>query len=96
MKAPITIRKALEDPALLGNVLKGESWAPWRVMLIAMMGEKLYEEERGIFARLTGRNREPGAPVENLLQWWAGGAASHARCRHLRHTSLVSALIRNS
>jgi hypothetical protein len=64
MKATIPIRDALADPQLLGNVLAGESWLPWRVLLTAAMGEELLDDERAIFTRLTGREREPGVPVE--------------------------------
>jgi len=39
MTPTVTIRKALGDPALLGNVLAGDSWRAWRVLLIAAMGE---------------------------------------------------------
>ena len=39
MKVKTSIRKALSDPALLGHVLKGDSWRAWRVLLIAAMGE---------------------------------------------------------
>jgi hypothetical protein len=53
----ITIRAALEDPNLLG--LTGESWLPWRVLLIAALGEPLTDEERPTFTLLTGREREP-------------------------------------
>ncbi len=58
-KAATTMRKALSDPALLGNVLVGDSWRAWRVLLIALMGEPLDNEERAIFKGLTGREREP-------------------------------------
>jgi hypothetical protein len=63
----ITLRKALADPQLLGGTLGGESWQAWRVLLIAAMGEALTEEEREIFSRLTGREREPGQRVEELV-----------------------------
>ena len=33
----ISLRQALADPALLGGVLEGESWKPWRTLLIAAM-----------------------------------------------------------
>jgi hypothetical protein len=33
-KAAITMRRALEDLALLGGVLAGDSWLAWRVLLI--------------------------------------------------------------
>ena len=42
------MRKALSDPALLAKVLVGKSWAAWRVLLIAMMGEPLDADERVI------------------------------------------------
>jgi hypothetical protein len=59
MKPRMTMRRALADPKLLGNVLKGESWFAWLVLLIALMGEPLTEHERAIFKQLTGREREP-------------------------------------
>jgi hypothetical protein len=51
----------------LGNVLAGESWAAWRVLLIAAMGERLTAEERADFKKFTGRDREPGVPVEEFV-----------------------------
>jgi len=59
MKPIITMREALEDDALLGSILDGDSWQAWRVMLIAVMGERLTSRERKIFTKLTGRDREP-------------------------------------
>jgi hypothetical protein len=67
MKPLVTMRDALMDPALFGKVLDGESWASWRVLLIAICGEELTTEERVIFELLTGREREPGEPVEEAL-----------------------------
>src|ERR1039458_1694345 len=66
MKPTVTIRKALADPQLLGSVLAGESWSAWRTLLIAGMGEALTDDERAIFTKLTGREREPGQRVEEL------------------------------
>ena len=60
MKRAVTMRAALGDPRLLGNALLGASWANWRAMLIACNGEKLSPEERAIYQRFTGREREPG------------------------------------
>jgi hypothetical protein len=62
-----TMRRALSDPALLGDVLAGDSWRPWRVLLIALMGEPLTEDERVIFKRLTGRENEP---LERVEEFW--------------------------
>ena len=66
MRPRTTLREALSDPALLGHVLKGDSWLPWRVLLIAAMGEALTDDERSIFTQLTGRAREPLQPVKEL------------------------------
>ena len=66
MTPKVSMRKALGDPALLGNVLVGKSWAAWRVLLIAMMGEELTGDERKLFKQLTGRKHEPGERVEEF------------------------------
>jgi hypothetical protein len=67
MKPTVSLRKALNDPALLGSVLSGESWEAWRTLLIAAMGESLTEGERTLFKKLTGREQEPGQRVEELI-----------------------------
>ena len=59
MKPRVTIRKALADKKLLGHVIAGDSWKVWRVLLIAAMGERLSDEERVIFTKITDRPREP-------------------------------------
>jgi hypothetical protein len=59
MKPTVSMRKSLEDPKLLGGALRGDSWEPWRVLLIAAMGEPLTESERAQFRQLTGREHEP-------------------------------------
>jgi hypothetical protein len=66
MTPSISLRKALADPALLGNALPGESWSAWRTMLIAAMGEALTDDERRTFFKLTSRDREPLQRVEEL------------------------------
>src|SRR5271165_562744 len=64
----IPIRWAFEQPDLLEPILGGESWAAWRTLLVASMGEPLVsDQERTLFRELTGRD-EPGAPVDEL---WA-------------------------
>lgn len=65
---PMTMRRALSDPTLLGTVLAGKSWRAWRILLIATMGEALDDEERAMFQKLTGRPTEPGERAEEL---WA-------------------------
>ena len=54
-----SLRRALSDSKLLGSALSGNSWLAWRVLLIAMMGEALSDDERTIFKQLTGREHEP-------------------------------------
>lgn len=74
MKPKVTMRQALADPDLLGNAIAGESWALWRTLLIAAMGEALLPDERAAFTEVTGRQHEPGAPVEEM--WTIAGRRS--------------------
>src|SRR5262245_45139240 len=46
----VTLRKALEDPALLGSSLGQPSWHAWRSILLAAMGEELKPDELEIFS----------------------------------------------
>ena len=46
MRPTVSLRKALADKGLLGNVLDGDSWAAWRILMIAAMGEALSDDER--------------------------------------------------
>jgi hypothetical protein len=57
----------LSNPALLGGVLDGDSWKPWRTLLLAAMGEELTKDERLVFKKFTGREREPGRRVEEYV-----------------------------
>lgn len=66
MRPLVSMRDALADPALFGSILPGESWASWRVLLIAAMGEPLTDEERVVFQELTGRSNEPLERCEEL------------------------------
>jgi hypothetical protein len=63
----VSIRDALGDPRLLGNVLSGPSWKAWRALLIAAMGERLDDDERELFRQLTQRDHEPGQRVEEFV-----------------------------
>jgi hypothetical protein len=60
------MRGALADPGLFGEILPGSSWDQWRPLLIASQGEPLTHDEREIFTALTGREREPDAPVDEF------------------------------
>jgi hypothetical protein len=66
MTPTVTLRAALTDPKLLGNVLAGESWAAWRTLMIAATGEALTDDERVVFTKLTGRAQEPLQRVEEF------------------------------
>lgn len=61
------MREALADPELLGGTMVGPSWAPWKALLIAMMGEPLTGNERVLFSQLTGRDVEP---LERVEEFW--------------------------
>ena len=62
----VPLREALSDPNLLGAAIAGDSWRSWRTLLIAAMGEELREDEREIFSKLTGRDREPLQRVDQF------------------------------
>ena len=67
MKTTISLRKALADKQLLGKVLSGDTWRAGRILLTAAMGEVLRDDERNTFTELTGREREPGQRIEELV-----------------------------
>ena len=71
MKPKITLRKALNDPELLGSALGGDSWANWRAMLLAANGEPLEPAELSAFREFTGRTEPPQTRVDEL--WCAIG-----------------------
>jgi hypothetical protein len=82
VKKLITVRRALEDPAWLGSMMGGESFAVMRILLIASMGEPLSSSEMEIFTQLTGRTETPGEAVNELKCF----AAQHRRgCPLKRH-----------
>src|SRR5262245_21947523 len=53
MTPRVTLRKALEDEALLGDVLGGDTWHTWRSILLAAMGEPLQPDELSAFKQFT-------------------------------------------
>ena len=67
MRPQVNLRKALSDPHLLGSALPGDTWKPWRTLLIVAMGEELTEDERAIFKQMTAREREPGERVNEVV-----------------------------
>jgi hypothetical protein len=67
MKPRTSLRKALSDDRLLGNAIPGNSWAGWRALLLAAMGEPLEPDELEHFRRLTGSQ---DAPTERVDELW--------------------------
>ena len=63
MRAEVTLRRALEDGALLGATLGGPSWHAWRSLLLATMGEPLNPDELATFTKFTGRAKSPDQRV---------------------------------
>src|SRR5262245_42881832 len=63
----VSLREALEDPALLGDAIPGPSWLGWRALLLAAMGEPLREDELAIFRKLTEREQPPVKRVSELV-----------------------------
>jgi hypothetical protein len=55
MRPNISMREALNDPQLFANILRGDSWYGWKVLLIAAAGETLKDIERVEYKRLTAR-----------------------------------------
>jgi hypothetical protein len=91
MKPRTSLRTALDDPKLLGDVLPGDSWRSWRVILMAAMGERLTDDEREIFTRLTGREREPLERIEELVAVVGRRGGKSRSMAALATTSAVSA-----
>jgi hypothetical protein len=71
MKAKVTLRRALEDPELLGSSLGAPSWATWRSLLLAANGEPLMDQELLTFSKYTGRAKSPEKRVDEA--WFAVG-----------------------
>jgi len=76
MKPQTSLRAALADPNLLD--LGAPSWAAWRPLLLAAMGEPLAKDELAIFRRFTGRSV---APTKRADEAWivAGRRAGKTR-----------------
>ena len=71
MKQRVTLRRALNDPQLLGATLGGDSWHAGRSLLLATMGEELTPDELETFRKFTGRCESPKRRVDEA--WFAIG-----------------------
>jgi hypothetical protein len=68
MNPTVAIRRALSEPDLLGNALKGDSFLAMRTLLIAAMGEPLINDaERAMYTKLTRRETSPRQRVNELV-----------------------------
>src|SRR5262245_45948368 len=78
MKPRTSLRKALDDPRLLGKALEGPSWRGWKALLLAAMGEELLPDELERVRTLTGRSV---APTSACSEFWviAGRRAGKSR-----------------
>ena len=66
MTPKVSLRQALEDPALLGTALAGPCWHAWRSLLLATMGKSLTTVELEAFTRFTRRTSLPWQRVDEL------------------------------
>lgn len=66
----VTIRDAMQDPALFGGQFGGESFTAWRALLAGFYGLKLEQSEYKAWRKIT-RRPAPVAPSEEL--WLAIG-----------------------
>jgi len=62
-----SFRTAITTPELLGNVLTGDSWAGWKALLLAALGESLTPEELVRYQQLTQRKEPPPGRVRELV-----------------------------
>jgi len=62
----VSLRAALDDPALLGSVMAGASREPMRALLLASQGEALTSSELEHYQRLTQREAPPTQRVREM------------------------------
>ena len=84
MKPQTTLRAALADPNLLD--LGAPSWAAWRPLLLAAMGEPLLPDELEYFTRFTSRAEAPPGGSMRLGSWPVGEPGRPARWLRWRPT----------
>jgi hypothetical protein len=63
----VTYRKAIRDKQLLGAVVDHTNYLVWDILFLAALGETLSDDERKIFREFTGRDREPGQRIDELI-----------------------------
>ena len=70
----VSFREFIESDRFAGHAFAEDSWRPMKTILIAAVGEELHPDERELFRKLTGLDREPGARVDEL--WMVLGRRS--------------------
>jgi hypothetical protein len=96
MKALISMRQAISDPALFApafppNPEFPDSWISWQALAIAARGEKLRRKEMEAFRRLTKRETSPTEPVRELvvLKSRRGGGTTFAATMVAYYAALI-------
>ncbi|TQM93554.1 hypothetical protein [Roseinatronobacter monicus] len=75
----VTIRDAMCDPQLFGDVFGADSFAAWRALLSGFYGLHLSDDEAATFKSLTARTEAPQGPFSELwLVVGRRGGKSHA------------------
>lgn len=92
MRKYLTMRQALEAPDLFAgeNGIGGETWAAWRPLLLAIVGEELTPAEREVYTALTKREREPDGPVD---EFWGVIGRRGGKSRAMAHLAAYLAAI---
>lgn len=79
MAEAVTIRDAMTDRQLFGDVFGADSFSAWRALLSGFYGLELDDDEAETFKALTGRTQSPqGAFSELWLAVGRRGGKSHA------------------
>jgi hypothetical protein len=79
MRKLVSIREFLTSESYAGELMGGESWLAWRILLCACMGEPLAAHELPIFQELTGRPTSPVEPVKEFFAVNMGRRAGKSR-----------------
>lgn len=75
----VTIRDAMTDPQLFGDIFAGDSFKAWRALLSGFYGLDLTEDEDAIWQEVTGRAEQATAAHDELwLVVGRRGGKSHA------------------
>src|SRR5262245_13024493 len=91
MKPKVTLRKALDDPALLGGVLGGDTWHTWRASFWQPWVSRCSPTNWRPSNNSAAARHHPRTVLTNSGVVWADVAARAVRWQHLRSISPDSA-----